>query len=132
MTIGGSIGWIEGVKFGPWPNRRTGKPFPPTAHDARGARPRYRPASRTEPPPLEVRREMLRLEMAALAADLTAEAGSLAADEAIEAIERGDEAEARADIRAEIDAVEATEALVEADDVGSSASSPAESGGAAT
>jgi len=85
-----------------------------------------------EPPPLEVRREMLRLEMAALAADLTAEAGSLAADEAIEAIERGDEAEARADIRAEIDAVEATEALVEADDVGSSASSPAESGGAAT
>lgn len=90
------------------------------------------PPGSLEPPPLEVRREMLRLEMAALAADLTAEAGALAADEAIEAIERGDEAEARADIRAEIDAVEATEALIEADDGGSSASPPAQPDSAAT
>jgi hypothetical protein len=42
------------------------------------------PPGSLEPPPLDVRREMIRLEMAALIADLEAEADSLAADEAIE------------------------------------------------
>jgi hypothetical protein len=42
------------------------------------------------PPPLEVRQEMIRLEQEAHLANLTAEAGALAAEEAIEASERGE------------------------------------------
>ncbi len=53
-------------------------------------------------PPLEVRREMLRLEMAARIADLTAEAGALAADEAD--AKGADPVAAAAAIQAEIDA----------------------------
>jgi hypothetical protein len=60
----------------------------------------------------EVRREMLRLEMAAKIADLTAEAGAMAADEAIAAGATGDLAAARADILAEVDATAASEAMV--------------------
>lgn len=42
------------------------------------------------PPPLEVRQEITRLELEAHLANLTAEAGALAAEEAIEASERGE------------------------------------------
>lgn len=60
------------------------------------------PPGSLELPPFEVRREMLRLEMAARIADLTAEAGALAADEA--AAKGADPAAAAAAIQAEIDA----------------------------
>jgi hypothetical protein len=53
-------------------------------------------------PPFEVRREMLRLEMAARIADLTAEAGALAAEEAD--AKGADPVAAAAAIQAEIDA----------------------------
>lgn len=65
----------------------------------------------------EVRAEMLRLEMAAKIADLTAEAGAMAADEAIAAGATGDLAAARADILAEVDATAASEALIGEDAV---------------
>jgi len=68
----------------------------------------------------EVRREMLRLEMAAKIADLTAEAGAMAADEAIAAGATGDLAAARADILAQVDASAATDALI-AEDVAAAA-----------
>ncbi len=51
--------------------------------DDRAPEPNAAPGS-LAPPPLEVRREMLRLEMDARIADLTAEAGAIAADEALE------------------------------------------------
>ena len=58
--------------------------------DYEGARgPTATPGS-LAPPPLEVRQEMIRLELEAHLANLTAEAGALAAEEAIEASERGD------------------------------------------
>ena len=58
-------------------------------------------------PPLEVRREMLRLEMDALIADLTAEAGALAADDAD--AHGTDPVAAAAALQAEIDAVRRAE-----------------------
>jgi hypothetical protein len=61
------------------------------------------------PPPLEVRREMIRLEMAALIADLTAEAGALASEEAV--AQGTDPAAAAAAIQAELDAATKAEAL---------------------
>ena len=60
-------------------------------------------------PPFEVRREMLRLEMAARIADLTAEAGALAADEAD--AKGADPVAAAAAIQAEIDAASVAQAL---------------------
>ncbi len=67
-----------------------------------------------EPPPFEVRREMLRIEMAALIADLTAEAGAMAADEAD--AKGTDPVAAAAAIQAEIDAAgRAEQILVEID-----------------
>lgn len=65
----------------------------------------------------EVRAEMLRLEMAAKIADLTAEAGAMAADEAMAAGATGDLAAARADILAQVDATAAADALVAHDTV---------------
>jgi hypothetical protein len=65
------------------------------------------PPGSLEPPPFEVRREMLRLEMAALIADLTAEAGALAADEAV--AHDTDPAAAAASIRTELDAATTAE-----------------------
>jgi hypothetical protein len=60
------------------------------------------PPGSLEPPAADVRREMLRLEMAAMIADLTAEAGALAADEAVA---RGDDpVAAAAAVQAEVDA----------------------------
>lgn len=58
-------------------------------------------------PPFEVRREMLRLEMDALIADLTAEAGALASDEAD--ANGTDPVAAAAALQAEIDAVRRAE-----------------------
>ncbi len=57
-----------------------------------------------QPPPPDVRREILRMEMAAAIADLTAEAGALSADEAMAASPRGDAATAAAETKAEVDA----------------------------
>jgi hypothetical protein len=61
-------------------------------------------------PPFEVRREMLRLEMAARIADLTAEAGALAADQA--AANGSDPVAAAAAIQAEIDAATRAEQIL--------------------
>jgi hypothetical protein len=72
-----------------------------------------------EPPPFEVRREMLRIEMAALIADLTAEAGAMAADEAN--AHGSDPVAAAAAIQAEIDAAtRAEQVLADAGDPGDS------------
>ena len=60
-------------------------------------------------PPLEVRREMLRIEMAARIADLTAEAEALAADEAD--AKGADPVAAAAAIQAEIDAAARAQSL---------------------
>jgi hypothetical protein len=68
------------------------------------------------PPPPDVRREILRMEMAAAIADLTAEAGALSADEALAAGDQGDTTTAVADIRAEVDAAAQSDRL--ADDTG--------------
>ncbi len=76
------------------------------------------PPGSLEPPPFEVRREMLRLEMAAMIADLTAEAGALAADEAV--AQGTDPAAAAAAIQAEVDASANAEVL------NADAASPAE------
>jgi len=65
------------------------------------------------PPPLEVRREMIRLEMAALIADLAAEAGSLATEEAV--AHGTDPAAAAAAIQAELDATAKAEVLSASD-----------------
>jgi hypothetical protein len=63
-----------------------------------------------DPPPFEVRREMLRIEMAALIADLTAEAGAMASDEA--AAHGSDPVAAAAAVQAEIDAVTRAEQVL--------------------
>jgi hypothetical protein len=63
-----------------------------------------------DPPPFEVRREMLRIEMAALIADLTAEAGAMASDEA--AAHGSDPVAAAAAVQAEIDAVTRAERVL--------------------
>lgn len=65
------------------------------------------PPGSLEPPPFEVRREMLRLEMDALIADLTAEAGALASDQAD--ADGTDPVAAAAALQAEIDAVRRAE-----------------------
>jgi hypothetical protein len=62
------------------------------------------------PPPPEVRREMLRLQMEAELTQLTAEVESRATDEAVAMSESGDEAGAKA----AVDAIRETEASVEA------------------
>ena len=71
------------------------------------------PPGSLDPPGFEVRREMLRLEMAALIADLTAEAGAMAADEAVAT--GADPVAAAAAIQAEIDAAARTHEI-EVDD----------------
>lgn len=70
------------------------------------------PPGSLEPPPLEVRREMIRLEMAALIADLQAEAGALAADEAV--AKGTDPAVAAAAIQLGLDAPASAEGSLEA------------------
>ena len=47
------------------------------------------PPGSLSPPPAEVRREMLRLELEAQVANLQAEAGAMAAEQAVEAVEAG-------------------------------------------
>jgi hypothetical protein len=54
------------------------------------------PPGSLAPPPLEVRREMLRLELEAEVANLQAEAGVIAAEEAVEAVDAGESPEAAA------------------------------------
>ncbi len=66
------------------------------------------------PPPLAVRREMIRLEMAALIADLTAEAGALASEEAV--AQGTDPATAAAAIQAELGAATMAEAPTATDE----------------
>jgi hypothetical protein len=62
------------------------------------------------PPPPEVRREMLRLQMEAELTQLTAEVESRATDEAVAMIDSGDEAGAKA----AVEAIRETEATVDA------------------
>jgi len=65
------------------------------------------PPGSLDPPPLEVRREMLRLELEAQVANLQAEAGALAAEQAVEAVEAGAPPEAAiADAAATVAAVD--------------------------
>jgi hypothetical protein len=71
-----------------------------------------RPGS-LEPPPLEVRREMLRLEVAALIADLQAEAGALVVDQAV--AQGTDPAAAAASIQLGLDPSASADGSVEAD-----------------
>jgi hypothetical protein len=69
------------------------------------------------PPPAAVRREMLRIERAALIADLAAEAGALATDDAL-ALGEADPAAAAAAIQAQLDVAARAQAEdVAADDV---------------
>lgn len=73
------------------------------------------------PPSPDVRREMFRLEKAALIADLAAEAGVLATDDAL-ALGEADPAAAAAAIQAQLDvAAKAQAADVEVDDEGTAA-----------
>jgi hypothetical protein len=67
--------------------------------DYEGPRGPVATAGSLAPPPLEVRQEMIRLELEAHLANLTAEAGALAAEEAIQASERGDAGVLADDIR---------------------------------
>jgi hypothetical protein len=67
------------------------------------------PPGSLDRPPIEVRREMLRLERAALIADLTAEAGSITADMVL--AKDGDPAAAAAAIQAHLDDAAAAEAM---------------------
>jgi hypothetical protein len=73
------------------------------------------PPGSLEPPPLEVRREMLRLEMAALIADLQAEAGALAVDEAV--AQGADPAAAAASVQLGLEAPASAQGSLEADPV---------------
>jgi hypothetical protein len=82
------------------------------------------PPGSLDRPPIEVRREMLRLERAALIADLTAEAGSITADMAAD---EDDPLAAAAAIQAHLDdaaAAEAMETGVPVDDVATTAADP--------
>src|SRR5512135_1238276 len=65
------------------------------------------------PPPPEVRREMLRLQMEAELAQASAEAEAMATDEALAADEKGDQAGAKAAVEAVMDADARTDELVE-------------------
>ncbi|HYM82621.1 MAG TPA: hypothetical protein VEY67_00525 [Candidatus Dormibacteraeota bacterium] len=81
------------------------------------------------PPEPAVRREMLRLEMEAELASLSAEAESIATDEALEAADEGDQPRADADIKAAMDADAATDALVESpEELQAASDGPAEVG----
>jgi hypothetical protein len=73
------------------------------------------PPGSLDPPPDDVRREMLRLEIEAQVANLQAEASAMAAEQAVEAVEAGAAPEvAAADAAATVAAVtEATEGFVE-------------------
>ena len=73
------------------------------------------PPGSLSPPPLDVRREMLRLELEAEVANLQAEAGAMAAEQAVEAVDHGQAPEeAMADAAATVAAVnEATANVVE-------------------
>ncbi|HET9344340.1 MAG TPA: hypothetical protein VFO05_01460 [Candidatus Limnocylindrales bacterium] len=65
------------------------------------------PPGSLSPPPAEVRREMLRLELEAQVANLQAEAGAMAAEQAVEAVEAGaTPEEAVADAAATVAAVD--------------------------
>ena len=80
------------------------------------------------PPPADVRREMFRIETAALIADLAAEAGALATDDAI-ALGEADPAAAAAAIRAQLDvAATAQAASVEIDEPSAGVSFSADAG----
>jgi hypothetical protein len=64
------------------------------------------PPGSLSPPPLEVRREMLRLELEAEVANLQAEAGAMAAEQAVDAVDHGQAPEeAVADAAATVAAV---------------------------
>jgi hypothetical protein len=81
------------------------------------------------PPDPAVRREILRLQMEAELTSLSAEAGSIASDEAVEAAEEGDQAAAQAAIQAVRDADAATDALVESpEELQVAGTGPAEEG----
>jgi hypothetical protein len=74
------------------------------------------PPGSLSPPPAEVRREMLRLELEAQVANLQAEAGAMAAEQAVEAVEAGATPEdAVADAAATVAAVD--EATADAADL---------------
>lgn len=80
------------------------------------------------PPPADVRREMFRIETAALIADLAARAGALASDDAI-ALGEADPAAAAAAIRAQLDvAATAQAASVEIDEPSAGVSISADTG----
>ena len=66
------------------------------------------------PPPPEVRREILRLEMEAELAQLSAEVEALASDEAIAAQDQGDSVRAKAAVAAVLGTEATTEAIKEA------------------
>jgi hypothetical protein len=71
------------------------------------------PPGSLAPPSDEVRREMLRLKMAAEISELSAEAELQAIEDALAAAERGDSVDAQAAIRAAIAVDQATDALAE-------------------
>lgn len=71
------------------------------------------PAGSVAPPSNDVRREMLRMQMAAELQELSSEAELRAAEEAIEAAERGRSADAAAAIEAAIETDQATDALAD-------------------
>jgi hypothetical protein len=65
------------------------------------------------PPPIEVRREILRLQVEAELTQRTAEVGSMAADEAVALAESGDSASAQAAVAAILGSEQLTDDLVE-------------------
>ncbi|HSG85414.1 MAG TPA: hypothetical protein VLA23_03670 [Candidatus Limnocylindrales bacterium] len=73
------------------------------------------PPGSLAPPSDEVRREMLRLKMAAELSELSAEAELQAIEDAVAAADRGESVDAQAAIRAAIAVDQATDALVEPD-----------------
>lgn len=70
------------------------------------------------PPPIEVRREILRLQVEAELTQRTAEVGSMAADEAVALAESGDSASAQAAVAAIIGSDQLTDDLVESPEEG--------------
>lgn len=86
----------------------------------------HAPEGSLAPPPPEVQREMLRLELEAQVANLQAEASALAAEQAVEAVEAGQSPEqAAAGAAATVAAVsEATANVVESAHVGDEAEVP--------
>ncbi len=81
------------------------------------------------PPDAAVRREMLRLQMEAELSAMSAEAESIASDEAVDAVERGDQAAAEAAVEAVKEADATTDALVESpEELQVAGEGPAEAG----